>query len=117
MSRFPAAVGQFTVPNDASGILTVIHIALFGSEAVRATGSLLLSFAGGHTASPVGPSRGDAAWAAVQQGITAAFALEALQAAVEGVEAGASGFEPISYSQPLPLQLSRGLLASLWDPT
>ena len=44
------------VPNDDSGILSVIPIALFGSEAVRATGSLLLSFAGGDTASLVGPS-------------------------------------------------------------
>ena len=39
--RFPAAVGQFTVPNDGSGILSVISIALFGSKAVRATGPLL----------------------------------------------------------------------------
>ena len=29
-SLFQAAVGQFTVPNDGSGILTVILIALFG---------------------------------------------------------------------------------------
>ena len=31
-----------TVPNDDSGILSVVPIALFISEAVRATGSLLL---------------------------------------------------------------------------
>ena len=36
-----------TVPNDDSGFLSVIPIALFISKAVRATGSLLLSFAGG----------------------------------------------------------------------
>ena len=35
-----------SVPNDLSGLLSVIPIALFGSEAVRATGSLILSFAG-----------------------------------------------------------------------
>ena len=35
------------------------------------------------------------------RGITAAFALEVLQAAVEGVEAGASGFEPISHQHGL----------------
>ena len=33
LSRFPAAVGQFTVPIDGSGILSVIHIALIGSDA------------------------------------------------------------------------------------
>ena len=42
------------MPNDGSGILTVISIALFGSEAERLTSSLLLSFAGGDTASLVG---------------------------------------------------------------
>ena len=30
LSLFQAAVGQFTVPNDGSGILTVIPIALIG---------------------------------------------------------------------------------------
>ena len=35
-----------SVSNDLSGLLSVIPIALFGSEAVRATGSLILSFAG-----------------------------------------------------------------------
>ena len=30
LSRNPAAVGQFTVPNDGSGILSVIPIVLFG---------------------------------------------------------------------------------------
>ena len=57
LSLFPAAVGQFTVPNDGSGILTVIPIALFGSEAVRLTSSLLLSFL-------VGTTHSEAAWAA-----------------------------------------------------
>ena len=36
-----------TVPNDDSGILSVIPSAPFISKAVRATGSLLVSFAGG----------------------------------------------------------------------
>ena len=36
--------------NDDSGIFSVIPIALFISKAVRATGSLLLSFSGGDTA-------------------------------------------------------------------
>ena len=35
LSRFPAAVGQSNVPNDDSGLLSVIPIALFGSEAVN----------------------------------------------------------------------------------
>ena len=38
-----------SVPNDDSGMFSVMPIALFISEAVRATGSLLLSFAGGDT--------------------------------------------------------------------
>ena len=50
-----------------------------------------LSFDGGDKARLVAPSYCDAAWAAVQHGITAAFAFEALQAAVEGVEEGVSG--------------------------
>ena len=58
MSLFPAAVGQFTVPNDGSGILTVIPIVLFDSEAVRLTSSLLLSFL-------VGTTHSEAAWAAL----------------------------------------------------
>ena len=62
LSRFPAAVGQWTVSNDDSGILSVVPIALFGSEAVRVTGSLLLSVAGGDPACPVGTSHSDAAW-------------------------------------------------------
>ena len=33
-----------SVPKDLSGLLSVIPIALFGSEAVRVTSSLLLSF-------------------------------------------------------------------------
>ena len=37
---FPAAIGQFTVQNDGSGILTVVPIALFVSEAVKFTSSL-----------------------------------------------------------------------------
>ena len=45
-----------------------------------------------NTACPVETTHGDAAWAAVQHGISAAFASEALRAAVEGVEEGASGF-------------------------
>ena len=49
MSLFPAAVCQFTVQNDGSGILTVVPIALFVSEAVRFTSSLLLSFLVGTT--------------------------------------------------------------------
>ena len=90
LSRFPAAVGQFTVPNDGSGILSVISIALFGSKAVRATGPLLLSFAGGDTASPAGPSHSDAPWAAVQHGISAALALAPWQFPGEGADEGAS---------------------------
>ena len=69
--------------NEDSGIFLVIPVGLF---ILRATGSLLfLSFAGGDKARLVAPSHCDAAWAAVQHGITAAFAFEALQAAVEGV--------------------------------
>ena len=64
-----------TVPNDDSGILSVILSALFISKAVRATGSLLLSFAGGDTARLVQTTHSDAAWAAVQHGISAALAL------------------------------------------
>ena len=53
LSRFPAAVSlRLTVPNDDSGILTVTPLVLFGSEA-----------------------ESDAAWAAVQHGISAALAL------------------------------------------
>ena len=51
-------MGQFTVPNDGSGILTVIPIAVFGSEAVRLTSSLLLSFV-------VGTTHSEAAWDAL----------------------------------------------------
>ena len=50
-------------------------IALFASEAVKVTGSLLLSFAGGDTACLVQTTHSDAAWAAVQHGISAALAL------------------------------------------
>ena len=64
-----AVSSLLTVPNDDSGILSVIPIALFISKALRATGSLLLSFAGGDTASLLGPSHSDAAWAAVQHGV------------------------------------------------
>ena len=65
--------------NDDSEILSVVLIAFFGSEAVRVTGSLLLSFAGGDTACPAGMSHSDAAWAALQHGISAAFALATWQ--------------------------------------
>ena len=41
------------MPNDESGILIVIPLALFASEAERFMSSLLLSFAGGDTASLV----------------------------------------------------------------
>ena len=58
MSLFPAAVGQFTVQNDGSGILTVVPIAFFVSEAVRFTSSLLLSFL-------VGTTYSEADWAAL----------------------------------------------------
>ena len=88
MSRFSAAVGQLTVPNDDSEILSVVPIDLFGSEAVRVTGPLLLSFAGGDTACLVGPTHSDPAWAALQHGIPAAFALAMWQFAVEGVDEG-----------------------------
>ena len=72
--------------NDDSGIFLVIPIGL-----LRATGSMFfLSFTGGDNARLVAPSHCDAAWAAVQHGITAAFAFEALQAAVEGVSKRAS---------------------------
>ena len=71
--------------------ISSIPTALFTSEAVRATNSLLLSFAGGDTACLVETTHSDAASAAVQHGITAALALEVWQAAVEGVEGGASG--------------------------
>ena len=40
VSFFPAAVCQCTVQNDGSGILTVVPIALFVSEAVVFTSSL-----------------------------------------------------------------------------
>ena len=50
-------------------------IALFASEVVRATGSLLLSIAGGDTARLVQTTHSDAACAAVQHGISAALAL------------------------------------------
>ena len=54
LSRFPAAVSLLlTLSNDDSEILTVIPLALFGSEAERFTSSLLLSFAGGDTDSLV----------------------------------------------------------------
>ena len=66
-----AVSSLLTVPNDGSGIFLVIPIGLFISKAVRATGSLLLSFAGGDTASLVGPSHSGAAWASVQHRITA----------------------------------------------
>ena len=73
LSRFPAAVSLLlTVPNDDSGILSVIPSALFISKAVRATGSLHLSIAGGDTPSLVEPSHSDAVWAALQHGVSAA---------------------------------------------
>ena len=60
LSGFPAAVSLLlTVPNDDSGILTVIPLALFVSEAESFTSSLLLSFAGGEQ--PGGPSHSGAA--------------------------------------------------------
>ena len=43
----------------------------FDFEAVKVTGSLLLSFAGGDTACLVGPTHSDPAWAALQHGIPA----------------------------------------------
>ena len=47
-----------SVPNDLSGLLSVIPIAPFGSEAVRLASSLLLSFL-------VGTTQSEAAWAAL----------------------------------------------------
>ena len=88
LSRFPEAVGQLTVPNDDSEILSVVPIDLFGAEAVRVTGSLLLSFADGDTACLMGPTHSDPAWAALQHGIPATFALAMWQFAVEGVDEG-----------------------------
>ena len=44
-----AVSSLLSVPNDDSGMFLVMPIALFISEAVRATSSLLLSFAGGDT--------------------------------------------------------------------
>ena len=44
-----AVSSLLSVPNDDSGMFLVMPIALFISEAVRATGSLLLSFASGDT--------------------------------------------------------------------
>ena len=49
-----------------------------------------LSFAGGDTACLVGATHRDAAWVALQQGISAAFALATWQFAVEGVDEGVS---------------------------
>ena len=44
LSRFPAAMSLLlTVPNDDSGILSVIPSALFISKAVRATGSAAIT--------------------------------------------------------------------------
>ena len=60
------------MPNVDSGILLVIPIALFISEAVRATGSLLVSFAGGDTACLVRTTHRDPAWTALQHGVSAA---------------------------------------------
>ena len=69
VSRFPAAVSSLlTELNDDSGVFLKVPIGLF---ILRATGSLLLSFAGGDTASLVGPSHSGAAWASVQHRITA----------------------------------------------
>ena len=82
----------------------MFHPCLRGFKAVRATGSLLLSFAGGDTASLVGPSHSDAAWAAVQHGISAALALAPWQFPGESVDEGASRFCPL---------LRRILLSSL----
>ena len=70
------------MPNDGSGILSVIPSALFISKAVRATGSPLLSFAGGDTACLVRTTHRDRT--ALQHGVSAAFV-------VEGVDEGASG--------------------------
>ena len=61
----------FTEPYDDSGILSVIPIALFISDVVRATCSLLWSFAGGDTACLLETTHSDAAWSAVQHGISA----------------------------------------------
>ena len=74
------------MPNDDSGILSVVPIALFISEAVRATGSLLLSYAGGDKACLVGTTHSYSAWAALQHGISAVFALATWQFAAEGVD-------------------------------
>ena len=79
-------ISLLTVPNDDSGILSVVPIALFISEAVRATGSLLLSYAGGDTACLVGTTHSYSAWAALQHGISAVFALTTWQFAAEGVD-------------------------------
>ena len=67
-----------TVPNDDSGILSVIPSAPFISKAVRATGSLLVSFAGGDTACPVRTTHRDPAWTALQHGVSAAFVVESV---------------------------------------
>ena len=86
VASFSSSIGSeavsslLTVPNDDSGTFLVISIALFISKAVRAKGSLLLSFAGDDTACLVETTHRDAACAAVQHGISAAFALEALRA-------------------------------------
>ena len=78
------------MPNDDSGILSVVPSALFISEAVRATGSLLLSYAGGDKACLVGMTHSYSAWAALQHGISAVFALATWQFAAEGVDEGVS---------------------------
>ena len=54
---------------------SIFPIALFASEVVRATGSLLLAIAGGDTARLVQTTHSDAAWAAAQHGISAALAV------------------------------------------
>ena len=79
-----------SVPNVDSGILSVIPIALFISEAVRATASLLLSYTGGDKACLVGTTHSYSAWAALQHGISAVFALAKWQFTAEGVDEGVS---------------------------
>ena len=91
----------------------VIPIALFISKAVRATGSLLLSFAGGDTASLLGPSHSDAAWASVQHASVLCLSFMTAHLFQSRFAASETCWMIIRHFDESPLRVSQGYLVEL----
>ena len=80
-----------TMPSDVSGTLSVRKVVLFGGQAVRVNGSVLMSLTGGDTTSLVGSNHSDAAWAAMLRGLASALNLSSWQVSVEDIRSVSSG--------------------------